>query len=81
MLLVDIPIICHCFEKSSKAGLAMIFMIIFIVIIIVEGPVIVLIIKLIKYKRGESGINQEVEGDNRGNQDTKEGSSGDQDPE
>ena len=65
VLLVDIPIICYYFYESWKAELPMIFMIIFIVIIIVEGPVIVLIIKLIKYKRSEQGTNQNPAGGSR----------------
>ena len=53
----------------------MMFIMIFIAIFIVEGPVIVSILEWKKYNRGESAINQVMEGGSSDNQETEGGSS------
>ena len=81
MLLIETPIIIYSLAKSCKTELPMIFIIIFIIIITAEGPVIISILKWRKKKRGERGINQDIEGDNRDNQNSEGGSSANQDNE
>ena len=71
MLLIEIPIIIYSLAESCKTGLPMIFIMIFIAIFIVEGPVIVSILKWKKYNRGESAINQVMEGGSSDNQGTE----------
>jgi len=53
---------------------------IFIVVIILEGPLIILVINLYKYIQGKLG-NQGTQGGNRGNQGTQGGNRGNQDTE
>ena len=56
MLLIEIPFIIDTFAKSCKTELPMIFIIVFIGIIIAEGPVIVFTLKWRKYNPGNPGI-------------------------
>ncbi|XP_020626153.1 uncharacterized protein LOC110063498 isoform X2 [Orbicella faveolata] len=73
MLLIDFVIIPYYFSKSCETGLPKRF----IVVIILEGPLIILVINLYKYIQGKLD-NQGTQGDNRGNQGTQGGNRGNQ---